>query len=131
METIETSNIPAEQLTALDAYAQTAGVELRAVLLHVTRCVREGAKLAVIDQNETLTPNEAAKRLGMSRTHFYKLLDRCEIPFDRVGRDRRIRVHDLLEFESRRERDRRELAQRFASQPKTRDGAIDEVADLL
>ena len=45
--------------------------------------------------------------------------------------DRRIRVHDLLEFESRRERDRRELAQRFASQPKTRDGAIDEVADLL
>jgi excisionase family DNA binding protein len=131
METIETSNIPAEQLAGLVAYAQTTGIELRAVLLHVTRCVREGAKLAVIDHNETVTPNEAAKRLGMSRTHFYKLLDRGEIPFDRVGRDRRIRLHDLLDFDSRRECDRRELAQRFASQQKTRDGAIDEVADLL
>jgi len=131
METIETSNIPAEQLAALDAYAQTVGIELRAVLLHVTRCVREGAKIAVIDHNEIVTPNEAAKRLGMSRTHFYKLLDRGEIPFDRVGRDRRIRVHDLLDFEARRERDRSELAQRFASQQKTRDGAIDEVADLV
>ena len=40
METIETSNIPAEQLAGLDAYAQTTGIELRAVLLHVTRCVR-------------------------------------------------------------------------------------------
>lgn len=131
METIETSNIPAEQLAALDAYAQTAGIELRTVLLQVARCVREGAKLAVIDRNETLTPNEAAKRLGMSRTHFYKLLDRGEIPFDRVGRDRRIRVHDLLDFEFRRERDRRELAQRFASQQNTRARAVDEVADLL
>lgn len=93
--------------------------------------MREGAKLAVIDRNETLTPNEAAKRLGMSRTHFYKLLDRGEIPFDRVGRDRRIRVHDLLDFESRRELDRRELAQRFASQQNTRARAVDEVADLL
>lgn len=131
METIETSNIPAEQVAALDAYAQTAGIELRTVLLQVARCVREGAKLAVIDRNETLTPNKAAKRLGMSRTHFYKLLDRGEIPFDRVGRDRRIRVHDLLDFESRRELDRRELAQRFASQQNTRARAVDEVADLL
>jgi excisionase family DNA binding protein len=131
MQTIETSNIPAEQLADLDAYAQNAGAELRAALLLVTRCLREGAKLAVIDRNETLTPNDAAKRLGMSRTHLYKLLDRGEIPFDHVGRDRRIRVHDLLDFESRRQRDRHELAQRFASQQKTLDGAIDEVADLL
>jgi excisionase family DNA binding protein len=67
----------------------------------------------------------------MSRTHLYKLLDRGEIPFDRVGRDRRIRVHDLLDFESRRRRERHELAQRFTSQRNTRAGTIDEVADLL
>ncbi len=89
METIETSNIPAEQLTALDAYAQTAGVELRAVLLHVTRCVREGAKLAVIDQSETLTPNEAARhglslnRDGQRRSAF-ELLAYPEIGWSQV-----------------------------------------------
>jgi excisionase family DNA binding protein len=131
MQTIETSNITAEQLAALDVYAQSAGPELRHALLSVVRCVRDGAKLAVVDSNETLTPNDAAKRLGMSRTHLYKLLDCGEIPFDHVGRDRRIRVHDLLDFEACRQRDRHELAQRFAAQRKTREGAIDELADLL
>ena len=131
MQTIETSNITAEQLDALDAYAQNAGAELRDALLSLARCVRDGAKLAVVDGTETFTPNEAAKYLGMSRTHLYKLLDRGEIPFDHVGRDRRIRMHDLLDFESRRRRDRHELAERFASQQKTHAGAINEVADLL
>lgn len=132
MKTIETASIPFEQLDALERYAVTsAGPELRDVLLAVSRCVREGAGFAVIDDSDVLTPNQVAEQLGMSRTHLYKLLDRGEIVSHRVGRDRRIRVRDLLRFEEQRERDRRELAERFASQQKTRAGAIDEIADLL
>lgn len=132
MQTIETANIPAEQLEALEQYATTnAGPELRDVLLSLTRCVREGAEFAVLDGSEELSPSQAAHRLGMSRTHLYKLLDQGEIVFHRVGRDRRIRVRDLFDFEARRQRDRRELAERFARQQETRAGAIDEVADLL
>lgn len=67
----------------------------------------------------------------MSRTHLYKLLDRGEIVFHRVGRDRRIRIYDLLEFEEQRQRDRRELAERFAHQRQTAAAASDEIADLL
>lgn len=73
---------------------------------------------------------QVATRLGMSRTHLYILLDRGEIVSHRVGRDRRIRVTDLLEFEQRRQQDRRELAERFAKQTQTRNAAIDEIADL-
>lgn len=132
MQTIETSNIPVEQLDALEQYALTsAGPELRDVLLSLSRCVRDGAQFAVLDGSAVLTPNQAADRLGMSRTHLYKLLDRGEIVSHRVGRDRRIRVRDLLDFEAQRQRDRRELAERFANQRKTRAGAIDEVANLL
>lgn len=132
MQTIETSNIPVEQLDALEQYALTsAGPELRDVLLSLSRCVRAGAQFAVLDGSAVLTPNQAADRLGMSRTHLYKLLDRGEIVSHRVGRDRRIRVRDLLDFEAQRQRDRRELAERFANQRKTRAGAIDEVANLL
>lgn len=132
MQTIETANIPAEQLEALEQYATTnAGPELRDVLLSLSRCVREGAEFAVLDGAVELTPSQAARRLGMSRTHVYKLLDRGEIVFHRVGRDRRIRVRDLLNFEARRQQGRRELAERFAHQQETRTGAIDEVADLL
>lgn len=132
METIHTDGIPGEQIDALDKYAANdAGPEMRDLLQHLSQYIREGAELAATAPTEELTPNQAAQRLGMSRTHLYKLLDRGEIMYHRVGRDRRITLRDLDEFEERRERDRRELAERFASQQRTRDGAIDEIADML
>lgn len=79
----------------------------------------------------TLTPAHVAERLGLSRSRLDKLLDRGEILSHRVGRGRRIRVRDLVEFERRRQQGRRELTERFANQQKTRAGAIDEIADLL
>src|SRR5699024_63657 len=105
--------------------------ELRDVLLSLSRCARGQTEIAVTDGSTVISPSQAAKHLGMSRTHLYKLLDRGEIASHRVGRDRRIRVDDLFDFEAQRHDDRRELAERFANQRTTRAGAIDEVADLL
>lgn len=132
MHALETESIPAKQLDALDDFARSdAGPELRDLLLDLTRRVREGDEVIAVDADATLTPNQAAERLGMSRTHLYKLLDRGEILFHRVGRDRRIRARDLLQFEMRHQRDRRELAERFAHQQKSIAAADDEIADLL
>lgn len=132
MKTLKTAEIPTEQLDALERFARSvAGPELRDVLLSLTNCVREGDRVVLVDGSETVTPSQAADRLGMSRTHLYKLLDRGEIVFDRVGRDRRIRLHDLLKFESQRQRDRSELAERFAHQHQTSSRATDEIVDLL
>lgn len=128
---LETANIPAAELDALEEFARTsAGPELRDVLLALSRAARDGSQFSVVAET-VLSPNRAAERLGMSRTHLYKLLDRGEIVFHRVGRDRRIRVSDLIAFEARRQRDRRELAERFASQDRTRGGVVDEIADGL
>jgi excisionase family DNA binding protein len=132
MQTFETANIPSEQLDALEHFAQSkVGPELRAALLSLSRCAREADELIVSGDSETVTPNQAAERLGMSRTHLYKLLDRGEIVFHRVGRDRRIRSRDLLAFEAQRDGDRRELAERFAHQHETAAATTDEIADLL
>ncbi|HEX9035255.1 MAG TPA: helix-turn-helix domain-containing protein [Streptosporangiaceae bacterium] len=132
MRILETANIPVEELDALEQYALSSlGPELRDVLLSLSRCVRDGAEFAVVDGSAVLTPSQAAERLGMSRTHLYKLMDRGEIMSHRVGRDRRIRLNDLLAFEAQRQRDRRELAERFATQQQTLAGAIDEVANRL
>ena len=132
MQTLPTDNVTSEQLDALDAFAHSdVGPELRDLLLSLSSCLRAGDELAVIDGNATITPSRAAERLGMSRTHLYKLLDRGEILSHRVGRDRRIRIHDLLEFEEQHQRDRRELAERFAQQRRTAADVDDEIADLL
>lgn len=132
METLQTSGIPAEQVADLEHFARCeAGPELRDVLLSIAECLRNGSQIALLDDSTTLTPSEVAKRLNLSRTHLYKLLDRGEIVSHRVGRDRRIRARDLVEFEAKRQRDRRELAERFAGQGHVREGAIDELAELL
>ncbi len=132
MQTLMTANIPDEQIQDLEVYAAThAGPEMSDLLQSLSRLIREGAELTAGDPEETFTPTEVAGRLGMSRTHLYKLLDRGEIPSHRVGRDRRIRFEDLADFETRRQNDRRELAERFAMQQQTREAAIDEIADLL
>ncbi len=132
MQTLKTSGIPSDQLDALDDFARSSvGPVLRDVLLSLSRCVREGDDVLVVDNDAAITPSQAAERLGMSRTHLYKLLDRGEILSHRVGRDRRIRISDLVEFEQRHQRDRRELAERFAHQHETRAAADDEIAELL
>jgi excisionase family DNA binding protein len=131
MRTIDTSRVPAEQFEQLEHAAAEISTEMLDVIHALSESVRAGAEIAAFDPTATLTPNEAAGRLSMSRAHLYKLLDSGEIAFDRVGRDRRIPLAELLKFEQRRQRDRRELAERFAHQQQTRSAAIDELTDLL
>ena len=132
MQTLQTNQITSEQLDSLDNFARSdAGPELRDLLLSLSRCVRAGDEVVIVDGEKTITPSQAAERLAMSRTHLYKLLDRGEILSHRVGRDRRIRMRDLIEFEKQHQRDRRELAERFAHQRKTAAAANDEIANLL
>lgn len=132
MQTLPTAHITPAQLDTLDEFARaSAAPELRDLLLSLSRCVRIGDEVVTVDGDETITPSQAAERLGMSRTHLYKMLDRGEILSHRVGRDRRIRLRDLIEFEEQHQRDRRELAERFARQGPTTAAVNDEIADLL
>ncbi len=131
MRTIDTSHVPTEQFAQLERAAAEISPEMLAVIRALSESVRAGDEIAAYESTAPLTPNEAAERLGMSRAHLYKLLDRGEIASDRVGRDRRIPLSELAKFEQRRENDRRELAERFAHQQQTRSAAIDELSDLL
>lgn len=133
MRTVSTSNISRDEIDNLRQFAREhAGSELSQILTVIGDLLDKGAdKISLGSVSEELTPNQVAARLNMSRTHVYKLLDRGEILSHTVGRERRIRMSDLQEFEERREQDRRELAERFARQQETRSKAIDEIAELL
>ncbi|HET6296296.1 MAG TPA: helix-turn-helix domain-containing protein [Kribbella sp.] len=130
--TLEATEIPRGQLEALAQFASSLDEsELRDLLLSLTSRVLDGADLAVVEETTEYTPAEVAARLGMSRTHLYKLLDNGEIPSYRVGRDRRISFKDVVAFEAQRQRDRRELAERFANPTSTDRGAIEELLNDL
>ena len=131
MKTISTTPMPESQIDQLESVAETLPDELRHLLTSLAKSLREGDDIVAVGDDVTLSPQHAAKKLGMSRTHLYKLLDKGVIPSHRVGRDRRIAGKDLFAFAARRDADRRELAERFAHQNETRTGAVEEIADLL
>lgn len=105
--------------------------EVREFLSAVLKKLKQGDEIVAVSPKEAWSPSRAAEFLGMSRTHLYKLLDRGILPHHRVGKHRRVYLKDVLEFAEERDNDRRELAERFASQDMTLKGAIDEVASLV
>ena len=45
-----------------------------------------------------MTTQAAAELLGCSRPHFVKLLENGEIPFTKVGRHRRVKFEDVMNY---------------------------------
>lgn len=125
---IRASQIPAQALEQLsECAAEVANPVLRELIQNLITNVAGGFDVTVLRSDAELTPSQVAAQLRMSRTHLYKVLDSGQLPSHRVGRDRRIRLCDVLHFESQRQNDRRELAERFARVDATRDGALREL----
>lgn len=131
MQTLDAQQVPGDQLDQLDAMVAglPTGSELGVALCEIVRTVRSGTGVVVAPDDEQITPNAAARMLGMSRTHLYKVMDAGDLPFVRVGRDRRVAVDDLLRFRVQREHARKTLAERFAHAHTTRASLVESLAD--
>jgi excisionase family DNA binding protein len=81
------------------------------VLVQVAEAMQAGLAVTVAPQHLALSTQEAADLLGISRMTVVRLLESGQIPFDRPGRHRRIRMTDLLEY---RQRQRRRAEQALA-----------------
>lgn len=116
LETVAAVEVELSELDRLDAVVAEIGTksQLGSALNMIAQNVRNGSDVLLAGKEEHLTPSAAAKSLGMSRTHLYKVMDAGELPFVRVGRDRRIAASDLIAFSHAREHDRARLAERFA-----------------
>lgn len=77
-------------------------VDVYRLLRQVVGALQQGFAVSVVPLTKTLTTQQAAELLGVSRPTVIKLLDDDKIPFERVGTHRRILLRDLLEYRETR-----------------------------
>lgn len=76
--------------------------ELFRVLRQVVFALQQHHAVTVAPQTTTLTTQQAADLLGVSRPTVIKLLDEHRVPYERAGTHRRILLRDLLAYREAR-----------------------------
>lgn len=89
--------------------------EIHRVLLQVIDSMQRGLAVSILPQSKTLTTQQAADLLGISRPTLVKLLDEQKLPFERVGTHRRVLLVDVMAFRDRRRQERYDALEEMRS----------------
>lgn len=76
--------------------------EIYHVLRRVVEAMQKGLSVTISPTSQTLTTQQAAELLGISRPTLIKALDGGALPFSRSGTHRRIALTDVLDYRERR-----------------------------
>lgn len=79
--------------------------EIYEVLVKAVEAMRKGQAVSLTPRSMTLTTQQAAELLGVSRPTVVQLLDTGRIPFEKPGTHRRVKLVDVLEFKEIRKRE--------------------------
>lgn len=127
--TVAATSTTPEALSAIDEFVRSLPEgEARDAIEAAASTLRSGRDVIVAGADDAVTPNQAAKVLGVSRAHFYKILDAGTLRYSIVGtRDRRIAMSDLQDYIAKAEELRRASAGEDARSRTTRANALDEM----
>ena len=82
----------------------------------IVRLMSERKAIVMLPEDEDFTTQAAANYLGVSRQHLVDLLEKGEIPHHKVGTHRRVTFKDLLAYERKRDKNRREALDRLSDE---------------
>jgi excisionase family DNA binding protein len=87
------------------------------VLVRAVQALADGQAVTLSPHRTTLTTQEAAELLGVSRPTLVKLLETGQIPFTQPGRHRRVQLVDVLAFQERQTKARADALSELANAP--------------
>lgn len=88
--------------------------EIFRILEQVTNALASGHGITVVPEGTAMTTQQAADYLGVSRPTLVRLLEAGEIPFDKPGRHRRVMLKELVEYQEKFRRGRRDALRSLA-----------------
>ena len=87
---------------------------LYVLLKDIVRNLESGRSLVLMPEERQLTTQRAAELLGMSRPYLIQILNSGEMPYQLVGKHRRIALRDVLTYAGRRAEARRAALDKMA-----------------
>lgn len=76
--------------------------EIYEILVKAVDAMRSGMAVTITPNSLTMTTQQAAELLGVTRPTFVKLLDDGKIPFEKPNTHRRVRLADVLAYKEQR-----------------------------
>ena len=79
------------------------------LLAKILKETSQGRPISIVPIATEITTQAAAELLGCSRPHLIKLLEKGEIKFTKVGKHRRIKYQDIIEYQKQLKAKQRQL----------------------
>jgi excisionase family DNA binding protein len=92
-----------------------------ALLMDILEAMAAGRGVTIIPENAELTTVQAAEILNVSRPFLIKLLEENAIPHRKVGKHRRIRMEDVMDYKARIDRDREAVLDQLVREAQEQD----------
>lgn len=86
------------------------------LLIQILVQMAEGNAVTLVPIHAYLTTQEAADLLHVSRPYLIKLLEKGEMPFEKVGTHRRIKAEDVFSYQIKIEADKKDALNELTRQ---------------
>jgi excisionase family DNA binding protein len=73
-------------------------VRALSLLGHILKAMSQGKPVSIVPLATEVTTQSAAEMLGCSRPHLVKLLEEGKIEYTKVGKHRRIKFEDVIQY---------------------------------
>jgi excisionase family DNA binding protein len=81
------------------------------LLAKILKVTSQGKPISIVPIATEMTTQAAAELIGCSRPHLVKLLETGKINFTKVGKHRRVKYEDIIEYKKKMKADQERLIQ--------------------